>query len=283
MNIRAVNLKSQIEKLILSYSFIPKTGELNQHFLIDNQVFLKLLGSLELGPKDTVLEIGAGFGILTRELARLAKSVVAVEIDERFAKELVRIRKDYRNVVLIFDNFLSVKPFKVKKIVGCLPFLISEPFIFKIADFEFGRGVFILGERFTRLMAAKPSDLDFGLVGLLTSSFFKVLLVEEISAEAFFPKPKVNAGLIVVEPTDENELSFEQTVLREVCKQRDKKIKNSLVEAFIYADEKYGKTLSKRQSLEKVKNLGLAERILDSKLTQLRNEEIRDLVLKVYR
>lgn len=277
----SVNLRERITSLILKENLSPDTKTFNQHFLADDLIFEKLIKYLDLKARDTVLEIGAGFGILTKELAKRAKSVIAVEIDERFKDHLDDLKKDYRNITLIFDNFLEVNPFYVRKIVGSLPFMISEPFLMALVRFKFRRGVFIFGEKFAKLMTAKSDSEDFGFVSLFTQSFFRIISLEPVPPEAFYPIPRVSSALVVIESINEEIISEKNFILRELCMHIDRKIKNTLVEACIKERKNKGEFLSKKESTQKVKNLSLTDRVMDSKLPQLRNDEIKELVFKI--
>mgnify|MGYP003317829742 CR=1 FL=1 len=80
-----------------------------QNFLIDAHVLNKIIDAAEIGPDDTVLEIGPGIGTMTQALAENAKRVVAIEIDENivlfykgtligYKKTIIEIDKHRRNV-----------------------------------------------------------------------------------------------------------------------------------------------------------------------------------------
>ena len=74
-----------IKALLREFELRPRK-RLGQNFLTDRHVLKQILATAEIGSQDTVLEIGAGLGILTQALAERAQRVVAVEVDEALVK-----------------------------------------------------------------------------------------------------------------------------------------------------------------------------------------------------
>ncbi len=95
--------------LLRQYNLRPRK-ELGQNFLADETALAKVAGAAELGPEDTVLEIGAGLGSLTRRLAAAAKRVVAVELDENLLPALRQVLKPYANVEIVQGDILRLDP-----------------------------------------------------------------------------------------------------------------------------------------------------------------------------
>ena len=108
---------------------------LGQHFL-KNKFFLNLIAkSLEIKEKDTILEIGAGYGNLTQFLIK-AKKVIAIEIDASLVKILEQ--KNYKNLKIILQDIRKIdlnsliKKEKINKICGNLPYYLSGFLLRKI-------------------------------------------------------------------------------------------------------------------------------------------------------
>src|SRR5947209_18319973 len=103
-----------------------------QNFLIDRSVLLKIVEAAEIDANDQVLEVGAGTGVLTRELARRARRVVAVELERDMLALLAKTTKNYANVELMARNLLYLDPAEVfgaeaYKMVANLPYYITAP------------------------------------------------------------------------------------------------------------------------------------------------------------
>ena len=87
---------------------------MGQNFLIDESVLEKIISAAGLSKNDTILEIGPGLGILTLELAKRAKKVIAVEKDETLFEALQDIlrKQKINNVEIINDDILQISNFK---------------------------------------------------------------------------------------------------------------------------------------------------------------------------
>lgn len=106
---------------------------LSQNFLIDDKASRKIVESLDLKPEDTVLEIGAGKGALTKHLLEKANQVLAVEIDQSFCVQLKQKFSHPENLQIINADILkinfqkSIQPNNQCKVVGNLPYRITSP------------------------------------------------------------------------------------------------------------------------------------------------------------
>jgi len=83
---------------------------LGQHFLKDRRVLQRILTAASLSPTDTVIEVGAGKGVLTQALASAAGKVIALEIDEGLCEHLHRRLAAHPNVEPVCGDILSLPP-----------------------------------------------------------------------------------------------------------------------------------------------------------------------------
>jgi 16S rRNA (adenine1518-N6/adenine1519-N6)-dimethyltransferase len=83
---------------------------LGQNFLQDERALEAIAALAEIGATDSVLEIGAGLGSLTRHLTTYAHEVVAVELDKNLERILLKVLKPYKNVRLVLGDILSLTP-----------------------------------------------------------------------------------------------------------------------------------------------------------------------------
>ena len=79
-----------------------------QNFLVDHDVLLHIVEAAEIHAGDQVLELGAGTGVLTRELATRARRVVAVELEREMLSLLTKTTRNYTNVENMERNLLYV-------------------------------------------------------------------------------------------------------------------------------------------------------------------------------
>ena len=122
-----MNLIRDLEEQLTELHRTPNI-ELEQHFCVDFNVIKTVINEAKLTKSDVVLEIGAGTGILTKELVKHVQKVIAVEADSALEPIL---RPLSGQVELIFDNALNVLKTRqdFTKIVANIPYQISEPLL----------------------------------------------------------------------------------------------------------------------------------------------------------
>src|SRR5438445_12602492 len=84
-----------------------------QNFLVDHSVLAKIVEAAEISASDEILELGAGTGVLTRELAKHARRVVAVELEREMLLLLAETTHDCTNVEIMERNLLYVDPIEI--------------------------------------------------------------------------------------------------------------------------------------------------------------------------
>ena len=231
--------KSELKSLWTKTNFTP-LKRLGQNFLIDKNIRNKIVSSLDINPKDVVLEIGPGFGELTTSLAGKAKKVIAVEKD----KKIVRILKEKyslpNNIDVIESDFLDIDIKKIasgKKVIiyGNLPYYITSPVlekIFKSIDYVKAAYLVIQKEVADRIVA-KPGTRDIGRISLFAQYHSDPEKIFSIKKDSFFPVPKVESALLRLNVLDKKRVDVEnESFLFKIIKicytQRRKIILNSL-------------------------------------------------------
>ena len=127
--------KETIKGLCRKYGLKP-SKEAGQNFLVDDSVLQKIVEAADLKRDDVVLEVGPGFGVLTRELASRVKKVVAVELEKRVIKILRKNLEGVENVEIIQEDILKlISNFQfpivknITKVVANLPYGITSRFL----------------------------------------------------------------------------------------------------------------------------------------------------------
>jgi len=159
----------------------------------------ELVDGAEFGLNDTVVEIGAGWGRLTRPLARRAGRVIAVEIDDTLAARLARSFENESNVSIVHGDILrTALPTGRWRAFGNIPFDATTQIL--------GR---LLGDPTTGLRRAdllvqleaarKRASVERStLMSLTWQPWWTLSLERRISSRGFEPPPAVDAGLLVV-------------------------------------------------------------------------------------
>lgn len=237
----------------------------DQHFLENEEIIKKTIESSKIKKEDIVLEIGPGKGILTKELAKKAKKVIAIEIDEELKQYLNELPK---NVEVIYSNALEeINKIEFDKLIANIPYTISEPLLRKLVKLDFELAVLLISKRFYNLI----TNLEERKLHALTNLFFDVEKICEVSKEDFSPQPNVESVLIKL-----TKKKIENKLLAEIFLQDDKKLKNALIYAFVRAEN-----LTKKQAKEKIERLGIPERLLERNVDYLSNNQFKILLEKL--
>jgi 16S rRNA (adenine1518-N6/adenine1519-N6)-dimethyltransferase len=191
------------EALLKRYHLRAHKG-LGQNFLQDPQALEEIVSAAEIQPTDTVLEIGPGLGSLTRYLAVSAKEVVAVELDENLIPPLNVVLAPYRNIRLIHGDILKLSPTELNLdddyiVVANIPYYITSAVIRHLLESESNprRIVLTIQKEVAQRICAKPGDLS--LLALSVQVYGKPRIAIHIPADAFYPAPKVDSAVLVVD------------------------------------------------------------------------------------
>jgi 16S rRNA (adenine1518-N6/adenine1519-N6)-dimethyltransferase len=189
--------------LLKRYDLRPHKG-LGQNFLQDPLALEKIVSAADIQPTDIVLEIGPGLGSLTRYLAVSAKEVVAVELDEHLLPPLRAILSPYQNVRLIQNDILKISPKDLDLendyvVVANIPYYITSAVIRHLLESAIKprRIVLTVQKEVAQRICAEPGDMS--LLALSVQVYGKPRIAAHIPAGAFFPAPKVDSAVLIVE------------------------------------------------------------------------------------
>jgi len=179
---------------------------IGQHFLVDRSALAAIVDAAELTADDDVLEIGPGPGVLTAALADRARSVTAVEIDERMLAVLHDTVGGRENVRIVRADALEVDlyalgPRPPTRIVANLPYQITSPLLMKFLedDRRPPRIVVLVQEEVARRIVARPSDAkERGFLSVFVQAFASPSIVRRVPARSFRPPPKVDSAIVAL-------------------------------------------------------------------------------------
>ena len=217
---------------------------LGQNFLKDKNIQRKIIRSCELSGEDIVLEIGAGTGDLTSQLALVAKDVYALEIDKHLIPVLEKNTAHLANChvikadILKFDINKFIRENKITrkiKVIGNIPYYISSPIIERLIQYRAGISAIFLTvqKEFGRRVAASPGGKEYGSFSCFSQYYLKPKILFEIKKNSFFPAPKVDSCFLSLEVREEPPVLVEDEaiffkLLRAAFNQRRKTLRNSL-------------------------------------------------------
>jgi len=206
MEAAAINLTSpaQLASLFAAHGFRPRK-RLGQHFLVDRNVLQKVIGAAELTARDQVLEIGAGAGTLTQELAAAGR-LVALELDKRLEpilREALAGRGEVEVVIgdalrLDLGRWLSEGRWKV---VANLPYYVTSPLIARLLEFRanVSRLVLMLQEEVAARLLAPPGAREYGSLSVFVQCYCEGVRAARVSRRCFYPRPEVDSALVRLE------------------------------------------------------------------------------------
>ncbi len=212
-------MRERLFFLISKYN-LKANSDLGQNFLIVPDIIERNIERAELRERDHVLEIGPGLGVLTDALSKRAGKVYAIEKDHRLV-EILRKEYDWPNVEIIEGDALRVEFPEFNKIVSNLPYQISSPITFRFLKHEFERAVLIYQLEFAQRMVAKPGDKNYSRLSLMIRAKAHAELVEKIGRGAFWPKPKVDSAVVILEPkTPDERIELNENLVRALFQHR---------------------------------------------------------------
>jgi 16S rRNA (adenine1518-N6/adenine1519-N6)-dimethyltransferase len=209
----SVNLPGlDIPELLRMHNLRPDK-RLGQNFLMDAAALERITEAAGVSENDTVLEIGPGLGSLTRYLAVTARQVVAVELDARLLPVLAQVLAPYSNVRVVEGDILGLnpvdliapgnhvasQPVQTYRVVANIPYYITSALIRHLLEADVRPICMVLtvqqevGER----ICAVPSDMN--LLALSVQVYGRPRIVSKLSAESFYPAPKVDSSVVRVD------------------------------------------------------------------------------------
>ena len=208
--------KNDIRRLLEARGLHPKK-HFGQNFLCDTHVLSKILAAAELEGDDFVIEVGPGLGVLTTELAKAARQVVAIEIDHQMA-EILQANMP-KNVCIVREDVLKVnwddifRTEKKAKVIANLPYYITSPIIFGMLEkgLPITSLVVMVQKEVADRLLARPGTKAYGLPSLSLAFYGRAELVANVPPHCFFPRPDVHSAVVKINvspKTDVNATKF---------------------------------------------------------------------------
>ncbi len=244
---------------------------LGQNFLLDERVLDKIAEAADI--EDGVLEVGPGFGVLTKRLCETGKKVVSVEIDRRLIPVLDFTLGEFDNVKIIEKDILKTD---VKELIDTefgggkisvaanLPYYITTPIITKLIEERLPlKNIVVMVQReVAERIAAKPGKKDYGAISVLCQYYTNPRLVTIVPAGSFYPAPKVDSAVLCMEVCDKPNVETKDEalffkVVKAAFAQRRKTLLNCLASGF---------SCDKQALTEILESTGIAPNIRGEKL-----------------
>ena len=260
-----------IKDIVRDFGFSFSKG-LGQNFLLDKNVLEDIVDAADV--EDGVIEVGPGFGVLTRELAKNSKKVISIELDSRLFPVLDYTLEEFDNVKIIEGDVLKInlkevieEEFGGEKIsvAANLPYYITTPIITMLLEgrYPIKRIVVMVQKEVALRLAAEAGSKDYGAISVLTRYYTNPRIVTIVPADSFYPSPKVDSAVVCLEVCDRPNVNVKDEkmffkVVKGAFSQRRKTLLNCLSSSF---------GLDKETTAEKIRNCGIEPGIRGEKLS----------------
>ena len=235
MTVSEMFLLGETKRLLREYDIRPKRS-LGQNFCVDKKLLERMVAYANLCRDDTVLEVGSGFGFLTRCLLEVAKRLIAVELDPKLLNALRDCLGSNERVTIVSGNILKMKLPNFNKVVANPPYSISSQLIKLLFNIGFERAVLTLQKEFGEKLIAQAGTRNYGPLAVIAKYMASVSVLENLPRESFYPQPKVESVIVLIEACEtkfnvvNKGLFFE--VVGYLFTQRNRKVKSPL-ESFL--------------------------------------------------
>jgi 16S rRNA (adenine1518-N6/adenine1519-N6)-dimethyltransferase len=193
---------ADIRALAESLGVVP-TKKLGQNFVTDPNTIRRIVQAAKLTGSETVVEIGPGLGSLTLGLLEQAKSVIAVEIDNKMAaaiEQTVRERAQGKSFHLVSADALKVTelPLAPDALVANLPYNISVPVLLHFLEQfpSIHSGLVLVQAEVAHRLAAVPGSKVYGVPSAKLAWYANANLAGNIGRNIFWPAPNVDSALV---------------------------------------------------------------------------------------
>lgn len=183
---------------------------LSQNLIRDKNITDKMVRLANINEQDIVVEIGAGYGDLTRSIAEKAGHVYAIEFDRDLIYRLEMLAGKYRNLTIIHEDFLkiSLSSFKADKnimVVGNIPYKITGPIVFKLLEEReiLSRAYLTMQTEVARRIVSRPHNRTYGAISVVCQILCDVKILFTLKPSVFVPPPKVDSAFLTMIPKEE--------------------------------------------------------------------------------
>lgn len=199
MAIRSIDVPA----LLRQHGLRPNKA-MGQNFLVDEGHLARIVEEAGVTPADEVLEVGAGLGSLTRYLAAAAERVVAVELDGKLLPILRETLIEQTNVQVVHGDILQLRLADYMQtpgylVVANIPYYLTSNLIRHLLEHDPrpARMALTIQREVAERACADPPEMS--LLSLSVQLYGRPRIAHHIPSGAFYPAPKVDSALLVVD------------------------------------------------------------------------------------
>jgi 16S rRNA (adenine1518-N6/adenine1519-N6)-dimethyltransferase len=189
---------------LLAARGIRRSKRLGQSFLEDTNMIRRIAALIGDVATDSIVEIGAGLGVLTAEIASLTrKRLFAIEIDQRLVSILKERFSGLDRVVVVSQDILSCDLCSFSgggkiTVVGNIPYHISSPILFHLLEYRhvIESMVLMFQKEFAARITASPGTKEYGIPTVFVSRYADIEDKLLVPRQCFYPRPKVDSMVL---------------------------------------------------------------------------------------
>lgn len=222
----------------------------------------------------TVIEIGPGKAILTKELCKVAKRVIAVEKDRRIAAALERtmhspklklINKDFFDAT---DDELELDDADI--VIANIPYMLSSKTIEWLSRNRM-QAVLCLQKEFVEHMLAEPDTRDYSKLSVISSLTFRLTKIMDVPRGHFRPIPNVDSSIIYLKPIDVKITETQRKIIGSLMQHKKKTVRNAMMDS----EREFGKSKTEMSRIME----GIVMK--DQRVFKLQPKEILDIAVEL--
>lgn len=195
--------------MLENFNYKKKFG---QNFIYDENLLKNMVKFGNIDSNSLVVEVGAGAGTLTEQIAKIAKKVVSFEIDADLKPHLEEKFKNQDNICIVFQDAMKISNEKINSFVGGkfslianLPYYITTPLIFKFLENENCTSLTIMTQKeVAERIVSSEGTKEYGILSVTIGAVSNAKICKIIPKEAFTPKPQVDSAIIHIEKKQAN-------------------------------------------------------------------------------
>lgn len=238
------------------FKFSKKFG---QNFIGDENLLSAICEDAGIAGCDTVVEIGAGAGTLTRQLAMRAKRVVAYEIDESLQPILNETLAGLNNAELRFADIMAQSDADIDsisprfKVVANLPYYITTPILFKLFECKnMSSATVMVQKEVAERICAKSATAEYGSLSVAIQLQSAPHITRIVGRANFTPPPNVDSAIVRMDICPRSGIKSRETLeklVRSAFAMRRKTLVNNMMG---------GMNMSREQAEHALESVGLS-------------------------
>ncbi|MDA3931616.1 MAG: 16S rRNA (adenine(1518)-N(6)/adenine(1519)-N(6))-dimethyltransferase RsmA [Tenericutes bacterium] len=236
--------------------FIKK--KFSQNFLLDENIIKKIVKVSDVNQDSYVIEIGPGFGALTKYLVKSSKKLLLYEIDEELIPHLETLFNKDKNIHINHQDFLRTENIDedIKKylddanevvVISNLPYHITTPIIMKILEEskKVKRLVLMMQLEVAKRLTSKPNTKDYNALSVIIQDQTNAQYMFKVPKTVFKPRPRVDSAVIRLDIYENNGNKLFYQFVHACFMQRRKTLVNNLNASYSVDKEKLKLILEK--------------------------------------